>query len=82
MTWRSDFPWGIISFSVMLVLPPALVFIYEYRGSKKLLPGTSKGDIIGHIVLAAILAVAIVALLIIVILLMVFPLTILKTLAG
>ena len=66
MTWSSDFPWGYISLSCLLVLPLALAFTYEYRGCRKLLPGTSEGHIAAYLVVASVLAVAAVILLAIV----------------
>ncbi len=74
ITWRSDFPWGYISFFCLLVLPLALAFTYEYQGCRKLLPGTSKGRIIAYLVVASVLAVTSVILLAVVILPILFSL--------
>jgi hypothetical protein len=68
ITWNTDFYWGIISFSIILAVPPALSVTYEYQEFRKLLPDVPKSRIAAYIAATFAMTVLLVVMLAIVIL--------------
>lgn len=67
ITWNTDFYWGIISFSIILAVPPALSVTYEYREFRKLLPDVPKSRIAAYIAATFALSVLLVVMLAVVV---------------
>lgn len=72
ITWNTDFYWGVISLSIILVAPPALSFNYEYQEFRKQLPDISKSRITACLVTTFAMSVLIVIMLAVVIMLALF----------